>query len=68
MDRNTLDHIYDLFYTTKTHGTGIGISFSKEVISLHKGTIKYKSTLGKGTEVIINIPKEKSHKTFNNKN
>lgn len=68
MDKNTLAHIYDLFYTTKTHGTGIGTSFSKEVISLHKGTIKYNSALGKGTEVIINLPKEKSPKTFSNKN
>ena len=68
MDKKTLEHIYDLFYTTKTHGTGIGTAFSKEVISLHKGTIKYNSTLGKGTEVIINLPKEKSPKTFSNKN
>lgn len=59
MDKNTLDHIYDLFYTTKTNGTGIGTAFSKEVINLHKGTIKYNSVLDKGTEVIINLPKEK---------
>lgn len=68
MDKYTLNHIYDIFYTTKQDGTGIGTNYSKEVIELHQGTIKYKSIVNKGTEVVIELPKEKSLATFSNKN
>ena len=68
MDKNTLDHIAELFFTTKENGTGIGIAYSKEVVELHGGTINYKSTINKGTEVLIILPKEKSPKTFNHRN
>ena len=44
------------FYTTKINGTGLGVNFSKTIISMHKGKIKYSSTLGKGTKVLITLP------------
>jgi len=54
-----LKRIGDIFYTTKIKGTGIGVNFSKEVISLHNGEINYQSELGKGTTVMIILPIEK---------
>ena len=50
-----LDDIFIPFYTTKEKGTGIGLSFVKQIISLHKGTISVNSKLGEGTSFQINI-------------
>ena len=56
MDRDSLNQVTDLFFTTKTNGTGLGTSLSKEIIELHGGKIKYDSALGIGTKVIIDLP------------
>ena len=52
-------HIFDPFFTTKSvgHGTGLGLSISYQIIvDKHKGQLTCNSTLGKGTEFIIEIP------------
>lgn len=56
MSEEELDKISELFYTSKEKGCGIGVSLSKEIINLHKGTIKYNSVLGEYTEVLIKLP------------
>lgn len=56
MDKETLDNIGSIFYTTKANGTGLGITLSKEILSKHNGSIKYESKKDIGTTVIIKIP------------
>lgn len=56
INEKDLKKIGQLFYTTKTKGTGIGVNMSKEIIKLHQGQIKYDSKLGEGTSVIIELP------------
>jgi len=56
MTKEELTHIYDIFYTTKKTGSGMGIPYIKEVINLHGGTINYKSQVSKGTTVTIMLP------------
>jgi signal transduction histidine kinase len=55
IDKKTMEEIYEPFYTTKLNGTGLGVSFCKEVIEEHDGTINYISEEGKWTKVIINL-------------
>lgn len=57
MNEETLSRVSEVFYTTKRNGTGLGLAYSKEVIKLHKGNLKIKSELNKGTEMIITLPK-----------
>ena len=68
MSKDTLDKVYNIFYTTKEKGTGLGLTFCKEVIELHNGTIKIYSKEQIGTKVVIELPKEKKSEDFNNKN
>jgi len=56
MDKDTLERIGENFFTTKRNGTGLGVSLSKEIISLHSGKMYYKSVKGKGTDVYIELP------------
>lgn len=56
MDKNTLERISEIFYTTKANGNGLGVVLSKEIIEMHNGTITYKSQKDKGTTVTITLP------------
>ncbi|WP_205500651.1 sensor histidine kinase [Rufibacter psychrotolerans] len=44
-----LEQIFLPFYTTKPTGTGIGLSLSKQIMRLHKGSLTVSSELGRGT-------------------
>ena len=57
MDRETLDNMFTLFFSSKgALGTGIGMFVSHEIISRHDGTITVDSTPGKGTTFQIVVP------------
>ena len=53
-----LGRIFDAFFTTKKDlsGVGLGLSVSYGIIQQHKGSIAVKSTVGKGTTFIIQLP------------
>ena len=49
MSLELMDKIFVPFFTSKANGSGIGLSLSKQIMTLHKGTILVNSTEGKGT-------------------
>jgi two-component system sensor histidine kinase HydH len=56
MSDDTLSRIFDLFFTTKTDGTGLGMAIAKSVIDLHGGELTLQSAPGHGTRVRIRLP------------
>jgi signal transduction histidine kinase len=48
--------IFDLFYSTKEEGTGVGLAFVKRVVEGHGGKITVSSEVGKGTTFSIFLP------------
>jgi signal transduction histidine kinase/HAMP domain-containing protein len=44
-----LSRIFDLYFTTKDRGTGIGLSMVYRTVQLHDGDIEVESTPGRGT-------------------
>lgn len=56
MDKDILENMNKIFYTTKTNGNGLGVVLSTEIIEMHNGTIKYLSTKDIGTTVSIKLP------------
>ncbi len=54
--KDKLDSIFKAFYSTKSGGTGLGMSSVKNIIERHGGTISVSSEPGKGTEMTVVIP------------
>lgn len=46
IEPDLLSHIFDLFYTTKDYGSGLGLPIVKQLVSLHNGTISAESENG----------------------
>lgn len=53
MDKETLDNIFVPFFTTKKNGTGVGLSLSRQIMKLHRGSLSVASEMGKGTVVTL---------------
>ena len=51
-----LTNIFRPFYTTKGHGTGLGLSLARRMVESHGGTIGVQSTLGQGTRFTVELP------------
>lgn len=51
-----LARIFDLYFTTKKKGSGIGLSMVYRIIQLHDGEVEVSSTPGAGTQFRIFLP------------
>ena len=51
--------VFQPFFTTKEagEGTGIGLTVVKRLVEEHKGSIKVRTEMGKGTTFIIDFPR-----------
>jgi signal transduction histidine kinase len=50
------EKIFDLYFTTKIGGSGIGLAMTYRILQLHHGNIDVKSEVGRGTEFSLRIP------------
>ena len=53
MTEEVLDKIFIPFFSTKKHGSGIGLSLCKQIMMLHRGTIQVQSAEGEGTAFLL---------------
>jgi len=51
-----LPSIFDLYYTTKEKGSGIGLSMVYRTVQMHDGDIEVQSTPGAGTSFRVLLP------------
>ncbi|KAA3660762.1 MAG: GHKL domain-containing protein, partial [Calditrichaeota bacterium] len=56
MPEKILSNIFNLYFTTKARGTGIGLSIVQRIIFEHGGMISVDSAEGKGTVFEIKLP------------
>ncbi|MBN1299413.1 MAG: PAS domain S-box protein [Actinobacteria bacterium] len=54
--KEDLTNIFLPFYTTKTKGTGLGLTITKKIIEQHSGRIEVKSSIENGTTFAIKLP------------
>ena len=51
-----LPNIFRPFFTTKGHGTGLGLSLARRIVEAHGGSINARSEVGKGTQFTLRLP------------
>jgi signal transduction histidine kinase len=50
------EKIFDLYFTTKSGGSGIGLAMTYRILQLHHGNVQVKSRAERGTEFLLRIP------------
>jgi signal transduction histidine kinase len=50
------DKVYNLFFTTKKEGSGIGLALSYRVMQMHGGSLEFESEVGRGTVFHLTLP------------
>ncbi len=56
MPSEILKKIFNLYFTTRSNGTGVGLSVVQQMVDLHNGVISVESEPGKGTQFLIRLP------------
>lgn len=54
--------IFNPFYTTKTHGTGLGMAIAKRIVEGHHGRIEVGEGPVNGTQICIVLPRDANHR------
>jgi hypothetical protein len=50
------DKVFNLYFTTKKAGSGIGLAMSYRVLQLHNGAIDFVTETGRGTTFRLLLP------------
>lgn len=50
------EKIFDLYFTTKSEGSGIGLAMTYRILQLHHGSVEVQSRVERGTEFRLRIP------------
>ena len=58
IEPENLDRIFDLYFTTKPEGTGMGLSLVHRIVSEHGGRMDVQSTPGEGTRIAVLLPRK----------
>jgi len=58
---DVLSRVFEIFYSTKPGGTGIGLALCQRIIEEHHGTITLESTPEAGTTLVLTLPPADIH-------
>jgi two-component system NtrC family sensor kinase len=56
MSEEQVRNIFEPFYTTKSQGLGLGMSYAQKVVEQHGGSVGIESSPGAGTTVRVELP------------
>jgi len=55
IDEDTVQKLFDPYFTSKTNGNGLGLTNAQNIILNHKGNINVRSGVGKGSSFIVTL-------------
>jgi signal transduction histidine kinase len=64
LDAEALRRIWSPFYTSKAHGTGLGLPICRKLVEAHGGTLEASSRPGGGADFIAVFPKHRADEGF----
>ncbi|MXY98842.1 MAG: HAMP domain-containing protein [Gemmatimonadetes bacterium] len=56
IDPGRLDRIFEVYYTSKSTGTGLGLPIAQQIVEKHGGAISVESNPGQGTAFTLTLP------------
>lgn len=56
IDSQLLTRLGEPFLTTKSTGTGLGVAVVQAVVRAHRGTLRLRSRVGRGTCATVELP------------
>ena len=60
MDDRTMSKMFQVFFSTKPGGSGLGLPTVRKIVEAHEGTITCESEPGRGTRLTISLPPAES--------
>ncbi|MBI1910856.1 MAG: hypothetical protein HYS21_02525 [Deltaproteobacteria bacterium] len=57
IDPRYLGYIFNPFFTTKEHGTGLGLPITNSIVNRHKGVIEVENNAGVGVTFTVKLPR-----------
>jgi PAS domain S-box-containing protein len=64
LDRTSLDHLFEAFYTTKAHGMGMGLAISRTIIEAHGGRLWATPNVPQGAIFRFRLPTDGEETTL----
>ncbi len=58
MDKDLLERVFDPYFSTKDHGTGLGLPIARKIVEDHGGSLQAESAPGQGTKITITLPRK----------
>ena len=56
MDEKTRSRLFEVFFSTKPNGNGLGLPTVRKIVDAHHGSITCESEVGRGTRFTISLP------------
>jgi two-component system nitrogen regulation sensor histidine kinase GlnL len=56
IDESIRDHVFDAFFTTRSVGTGLGLSVSREIVVAHGGSLSFTTSPNGTTFTVLLSP------------
>jgi len=56
IDKDSIDKLFEPFFTTRSKGTGLGLAYALQVVKAHNGTITARNRTGRGACFSVEVP------------
>jgi two-component system CheB/CheR fusion protein len=57
LTQQEMQHLFEAFFTTKTRGTGLGLTIARRIVEAHGGAIDFNAKVEDGAEFIVTLPR-----------